>query len=152
MATREQGKVPGATLPTAPPGATPRTNGLRRSQRVYLNIPITVYGWAVGGEVFNEETTTVVVNSHGALILLKNKIEPKQQLFVRNERTGEEAKCYVANVGSTEGERTEIGLGFVDDHPAFWQVHFPPDDWDSATRKRPTAPATAPKPAPAKKP
>lgn len=145
MATREQGKVQagqgGATLPTAPAGA-PRGSGLRRSQRVYLTVPVTVYGWAVGGEVFNEETVTLVVNSHGALITLKNKIEPKQQLFVRNERTGEEAKCYVANVGNAEGDRIEIGLGFVDEHPAFWQVHFPPDDWESSSRKRPSAPPT----------
>jgi len=110
-------------------------HGVRRSQRVFLSVPISVYGWSPGGDVFHEETSTIVVNGQGALITLKNKVAPKQELFVRNERTGDEAKCYVANLGATEGDTTEIGVGFIDDHPAFWQVHFPPDEGSSLQRR-----------------
>ena len=40
----------------------------RRSMRVLLSVPIRVTGRTTGNEDFDEQTRTLVVNAHGALI------------------------------------------------------------------------------------
>jgi len=43
----------------------------------------------------SEETRTVTVNAHGAMILLGLKVSIGQLLTLRNSRTGEEVGCRV---------------------------------------------------------
>ncbi|MGA7922220.1 MAG: hypothetical protein WCA38_21345, partial [Candidatus Acidiferrales bacterium] len=42
--------------------------GRRRSMRVLLNVPVAVKGKTATNQNFDEETRTLVVNAHGALI------------------------------------------------------------------------------------
>lgn len=46
-----------------------KTSHLRRSQRVCLRLPIVVLREGPGDNVASEETHTLIVNAHGALIL-----------------------------------------------------------------------------------
>jgi hypothetical protein len=46
-----------------------KTSHLRRSQRVCLRLPIVVLREGPGDNVVSEETHTLIVNAHGALIL-----------------------------------------------------------------------------------
>ena len=101
----------------------------RRSQRVLLSIRIVVSGDSPGTMQFSEETVTAVVNAHGALILLAHVVQEGQLLTVRNIKSGEERTCRVIDVGAKEGEKTEIGIEFLEPSPRFWRVTFPPDDW-----------------------
>ena len=48
-----------------------KTGNVRRSQRPLLTIGISVSGKNPMGAPFTEDTTTQVVNAHGALVLLK---------------------------------------------------------------------------------
>ncbi len=54
--------------------------GRRRSMRVLLSVPITVNGKTKTNEDFNEETRTLVVNAHGALISLAAKVVAGQEV------------------------------------------------------------------------
>ena len=54
--------------------------GRRRSMRVLLSVPIVVSGKTANNEDFKEETRTLVVNAHGALIALAAQVVAQQTL------------------------------------------------------------------------
>jgi len=76
---------------------------LRRSQRVCLNLPITVLREGPGNNVASEETTTLIVNAHGALIQVALTVEIGQLLGNKNTQTMEELVCRVVSLGLGAG-------------------------------------------------
>lgn len=118
----------------------------RRSQRVLLNVPVVVLATGPDKKQISEETHTLVVNAHGALILLGLKVSIGQLLSVKNTKTGEEVSCRVAYLGSSQSGKAEVGIEFMKPSPRFWRVAFPPSDWSS---KHPEAKGyKPPKPSP----
>jgi hypothetical protein len=102
----------------------------RRSQRVIITLAITVRVEEAPQEArFEEETNTLVVNSHGALILLAAKVEKGQKLRLINRATREEQVCQVASFGPTAAGKTQVGVEFLKPSPDFWHISFPPEDW-----------------------
>jgi hypothetical protein len=108
-----------------PAGATHQ----RRSQRIVLSIPIIVSGQRASGSPFKERTTTLVVNAHGGLILLREPVIVGQVLTITHEGTGEELVCTVQDINPGEDKIPEIGIGFAHPNARFWRVSFPPEDW-----------------------
>jgi hypothetical protein len=106
-----------------------KLNDLRRSQRVLLRLPVQVSGEAADRQPFSEGTTTLIVNAHGALVLLAAKVSVGQTLTVTNVTTGEKLPCHVANIGPANSGKAEIGVGFNEPAPFFWRIAFPPPDW-----------------------
>jgi PilZ domain len=104
----------------------------RRSQRVVLALGVTV---SSGGEgrnaAFQEETQTLVVNAHGALILLAAKVEKGHLLRMKNRATRQEQSCRVVFVGPVANGKTQIGVEFTSPSPEFWHIAFPPEDWSA---------------------
>ena len=137
----------------------------RRSQRVILSVPVTVSGQGPKAP-FSEETKTLVVNAHGALVTLAAKVSQGQQLELKSVTNPESQSCKVVYVGPTVQGQTQVGVEFLKPAPHFWHVAFPPENWtpvadDGATVKTPgaaatrppvTAPAKAPAPGPTKTP
>ena len=103
--------------------------GRRRSMRVLLSVPISVSGKNASGENFTEETRTLVVNAHGALISLGASIAGGQQISVSNKATQKSIKCKVVHLGSSQAGKVQMGIEFETPCPSFWQIDFPPDDW-----------------------
>lgn len=102
----------------------------RRSQRVILSLPITVRSeGAAAGSPFVEETRTLVVNEHGALIALESKVETGQPLHLFNPATNLEQLCMVSYVGSPMDGTTQVGLKFLAPSPDFWSIAFSSDVW-----------------------
>lgn len=101
----------------------------RRSHRIVLSVPIIVSGTRASGAPFKERTTTLVVNAHGALILLREPVIVGQVLSVNHVATGEDLECTVKDINPGQEDIPEIGIAF--DHPnaRFWRVSFPPEDW-----------------------
>jgi hypothetical protein len=66
---------------------------MRRNQRVLLRVPIQVRWTPQGETVISEETTTLVVNAHGALIILTMKVKPGARIFVRNSALARDKEC-----------------------------------------------------------
>src|SRR5260370_39885780 len=63
----------------------------RRSQRVIVSVPITVSnGGGNKNAAFQEETQTLVVNAHGAMIALAASVVKCQTLQVKNRVTQED--------------------------------------------------------------
>lgn len=64
---------------------TIRTNknlNTRRSQRLMLKMAVIVAGQKANGTNFAEQTTTAIVNAHGALVLLKEMVHGGQLLRI----------------------------------------------------------------------
>ena len=76
-----------------------------------------------------EETHTLSLNAHGALILLSASVGKGHRLELLNIATGDRAECIVAHVGQHQGDRIEVGVEFILPNPQFWHVAFPPKDW-----------------------
>ncbi|MGH9741695.1 MAG: PilZ domain-containing protein [Candidatus Acidiferrum sp.] len=103
----------------------------RRSQRVLMQVSVRVRGTDAQGKEFEEETETLAINAHGALILLNARLTSGGKVFMRHNRTQEEQECHVAFLGPVRAGKAEIGLEFSDPRPTFWRVAFPPEDWTS---------------------
>jgi hypothetical protein len=129
--------VPTKTMPPkpAPPKITPPKQALqaetakRRSMRVLLSVPIRVTGKTKDNKDFDEETRTLVVNAHGALISLAAKLSSGQQIIVHNTATDKSMKCRIAYLGSPAAGKVQMGIEFVEPCASFWQIDFPPEDW-----------------------
>lgn len=103
----------------------------RRSQRVMLNVPVQVVGNNTVGTQFEEETETISVSAHGAVLLLSPVVTKGQLLTLTNLRTKAALECVVAYLGQNQGNRREVGISFTLPNRMFWQVVFPPWDWSS---------------------
>jgi hypothetical protein len=124
----------------------------RRTQRVQISMPVLVRG-----PNFHEATSTVAVNAHGCLVLLKTKVVRDDQLSLINPKTAEELPAKVVSLGKPEDGKIPVGVEFEEPSPLFWRINFPPEDWfTSSERKRasaarPVAPPVSSSPAALKK-
>jgi len=103
--------------------------GRRRSMRVLLSVPILVTGLDTGKKEFHEETRTLVVNAHGALITLATPVASGQKITLSNRATKLSQDCRIVYLGTAQAGRTQMGVEFTKPTPTFWQIDFPPDDW-----------------------
>jgi hypothetical protein len=103
--------------------------GRRRSMRVLLSVPIQVRGKNAQSQDFTEETRTLVVNAHGALISLSAQVVVNQKVFVSNSATHQTQECRVVYFGNMQAGKAQMGVEFLTPSPAFWQIDFPPEDW-----------------------
>ena len=101
----------------------------RRSQRVLMKIPVRVSGQTGPGSLFEEETHTLAISAHGALIAVSEKVKRGQRLSLSNVQTRAALECVVAHIGKREGEHIQVGVEFMLPNPIFWHVAFPPKDW-----------------------
>ena len=123
-------RIASARMPTPnqlPGGPEPSR---RRSQRVILTMPVIIRTEDGPKDTsFEEETHTLIVNLHGALILLAAKVTKGQKLRMKNRATQVEQVCQVASLGSKSEGKTQVGVEFLKPSPDFWQISFPPEDW-----------------------
>jgi hypothetical protein len=101
----------------------------RRSQRVLLRIPIAVIAPGPDKKMAREQTHTMVVNAHGALIALDLPVRVGQVVILQNPETSEEQSCRVIRVNPAREGKAEVGIEFMKPAPNFWRVAFPPSDW-----------------------
>ena len=103
--------------------------GRRRSMRVLLSIPIQVSGKRSDGEEFKEDTRTLVVNAHGALIALAAAVAAGQNISLTNRSTRDSRECRIVYLGNANAGKVQMGIEFLEPSATFWHVDFPPDDW-----------------------
>jgi hypothetical protein len=102
----------------------------RRSQRVLMQVGVRIRGENPQGISFEEETETLAINAHGALVLLQARLTSGSKVHMKHKRTEEEQECHVVFLGPVRSGKAEIGLEFSSPRPAFWRVSFPPEDWN----------------------
>lgn len=111
----------------------------RRSQRVLMQVGVLIRGKDAQGRTFEENTETLAINAHGALILLRSEVTSGSTVELRHNRTEEQQECHVVFLGPVRGGKAEIGLEFSSPRPAFWRVAFPPEDWSPKNPEARTA-------------
>jgi hypothetical protein len=111
--------------PNTPASPSPR----RRSQRVLMQVSVRIHGKDAQGAPFEEETGTLAINVHGALVLLQARLTSGCKVQLQHNNTKEEQECHVAFLGPVRAGKAEVGLEFSEPRPGFWRVAFPPEDW-----------------------
>jgi hypothetical protein len=101
----------------------------RRSQRVMMRIPVRITGQTGAMSEFAEETYTVSISRHGALLVAATPMCRGQRFTLANAQTKAALECVVVHVVKHPGEQTQVGVEFLLANPTFWHVAFPPRDW-----------------------
>lgn len=105
----------------------------RRSSRVFSRIPVRASGKNIQGRKFRENSQTIVINAHGALLYLQEELAMGADLVLINPVTEEEQECRVVYLGDTSDKGTRIGVEFLSPSPHFWGVDFAPQDWPTGS-------------------
>jgi len=102
---------------------------MRRNKRLLLRVVIQVRWTPAGDSAITEDTTTLVVNAHRALISLVMKVRPGARIFARKRSIVEDKQCRVVRIQEKHEGKSEVGVEFLRPDAKFWRLEFPPDDW-----------------------
>ena len=138
----KESEIAVATPSSAAPATTvakTRDESPARPQPVALEIPVTVNGArTVEGsdkrEPFSENTKTVLVFVHGAVIRLASSLAPGQLVFLTNEKTKKEVVCQVVKSKNYRSVTGYVELEFTEQALGFWGMRFPSDRLAPAPR------------------
>lgn len=98
----------------------------RRSERIPHRVTLMVCGQSTGNDPFKEETVTLSINSHGALLALAANVALGQRLLLINRQTWDEAEARVSRLAALDGQRTQVAVEFTQPAPDFWPIGAPP--------------------------
>jgi len=103
----------------------------RRSQRVLMHIPVRISGQAAAGasSLFEEETHTLAISAHGALIIATSPVYRGQRFTLSNAQTKASLECVVVHIDRSSGSEIKVGVEFLLPNSRFWGVAFPPKGW-----------------------
>ena len=102
----------------------------RRSERVMLQMRVTVIAEDVQRKPGREEALTLVVNAHGGLLKMKMDVHVGQPMRLVNPQNNVEQDCRVVRVDDTSTDFFSVAFEFDHPNPKFWPVVFPPPDWE----------------------
>jgi hypothetical protein len=102
----------------------------RRSQRLFLQVSVIVEGKLANKSPFSEQTHTIVINAHGALVEMGISLDQGLVVSLLNMRTSEKTECAVKLVTRADAKKFNTALEFTNPNPGFWRISFPPDDWN----------------------
>lgn len=106
--------------------------GQRRSARVLIDVPVVIRGESADHTAFREETFTVTVSAHGALLMLATAVTLGQKLVVMNPSNQDEREGRVAYRGPLHAGLSQVAVEFTRPSPEFWPLSAPPPDWKIA--------------------
>jgi len=103
----------------------------RRSERVMLQMRVTVIAEDIERKPRQEEALTLVVNAHGGLLKMKMDVQLGQPMLLVNPQNRLEQSCRVVRVDDSSPDFFSVAFEFDAPNPKFWPVVFPPADWDA---------------------
>jgi hypothetical protein len=77
----------------------------------------------------SEKTHTLLINAHGALLLLGIPVSVDKFVVLENPGTGQEILCRVTHVGTEFMGKAQVGIEFIKPAPEFWGISPRPEDW-----------------------
>ena len=99
--------------------------------RVMLSVTVIVRAKNPDGQsFFEEETKTLVVNAHGALIHLRSEVKADQKITMTHKASRQSESCRIVYVGRMQAGKAQVGIEFDTPAPKFWGISFPPEDWN----------------------
>lgn len=114
--------------------AKPRTRSAR-GHRIPLALAVTVRGRVESHNAFREETRTIFLLPHGAVLSLAARVSSGETLSLINQANGREAQCDVLDVQAGAAGKNQIEVEFRKPEVDFWPVSFPGDDAHELGRK-----------------
>ncbi len=100
----------------------------RRSQRVMIRVPVTLYVTLANKEV-TIHAVTVAVNDHGAMLLCSRTLPTDTRLELQHDRTRQQLPCRIKRVPRESPEGYLVPVEFDTPTAGFWHISFPPPDW-----------------------
>jgi hypothetical protein len=94
-----------------------------------MKLPVRVSVEAGTALLFEEETHTLAVRAHGAMLVVSAPVYRGQRLTLSNTQTKAALECVVAYIDKFPVEQVQLGVDFLLPIPTFWGVAFPPKDW-----------------------
>ena len=98
---------------------------MRKSDRVYLEIPIIISGTDSAGREFVEKTRTLVLSRRGAKIVSRHALVPEQNLTIRCLKTGLDTAVRVVGPIMGEEEGCHFGVALLHPKVNVWGINFP---------------------------
>jgi hypothetical protein len=98
----------------------------RRSERILIDVPVVVKGTngaSAEGRPFQEETFTVTISPHGALVMLAAGVSLGQRIVLRNSLNQREQEARVAYKGASHAGLAQVGVEFLRESPEFWPIN-----------------------------
>ena len=84
-----------------------------------IRVAVRIRGTDAQGRKFEEDALTLVINAHGALVLLQARLTSGGRVLMQHRQTHEEQECRVVFVGPVRAGQREIGLEFSEARPTF---------------------------------
>jgi hypothetical protein len=106
-------------MDTSDGGTAART---RRSERVYVHVPITLI-WHEGDHRQIEQTYTVMVSRFGCKVYCRSQLTPGSAVRLEYDRRIILGKISFA-LRDYATKLTELGIGFEEDGTDFWGISF----------------------------
>jgi hypothetical protein len=106
---------------------SPSPANARRSQRVVTRLRVKVLRHEGAHDILSEDTHTLVVNAHGALLRLAMIVRRGDVLTLKNSMSHEEKEIRVVRV---DEKQKVVAVEFTTPAPKFWYIDFPPPDWN----------------------
>jgi hypothetical protein len=104
-------------------------SALRRSDRVSLTLLLTISGKDAAGNDFSDEASTLLVNQHGAVILLSRDLPAEHRVHVQRRAPQESHRQAEVRIVGNFGQQQEgfvYGIELLDPSVDLWGVEFPP--------------------------
>jgi PilZ domain-containing protein len=98
----------------------------RRSSRVFIRIPIKVYGYGIHGQTLDTPAEAVAVSRTGALVMAPFEPALGSRVEVFNTLSDDTQEFRVIRVtGAKEPGMFELGLEILYPTHNFWGIQFP---------------------------
>ncbi|HKQ88465.1 MAG TPA: PilZ domain-containing protein [Candidatus Acidoferrales bacterium] len=105
------------------------TEAPRRSDRVSIRLLLTVSGTDIEGKEFSEPASTMLINRHGAVILLTRDVAAEQRVLIQRRAPSETQRQAHARIVGQFGKQNDdfvYGIEIADEGVDLWGVEFPP--------------------------
>jgi len=103
-------------FPVTPAKKTPRSG-----ERIYLRVPVVIYGFVGKAGAFHEDAQTIIVNPSGALVSLKTKVAMGDTVFLIHKSSRQEQEVRVVYLDYYSDRETRVGLAFKKPISDFWK-------------------------------
>jgi hypothetical protein len=116
---------------------TSQTEERRRSDRLWLTVPLYVEGVDSAGQTFDCEARVINLSRHGARIQVPQSIVQNQNIILKSPDGNHQANFRVAGIiAPADSLNVEYGAESLDETQNFWQIEFPlPEDAESEGSK-----------------
>ena len=78
---------------------------------------------------------TLIVNAHGGLLEVSQKLPPGHKIHLINTGTNARAPAYVIGARKSRDDGFNVAFELENPSPDFWPIRFPPRDWNLVNAK-----------------